>query len=666
MPTQSKAARKGAATRSATSAPKKTRGPRGPYRPKPVITYPEPLWEDWEDPADFQDALALHIRRHGENVCRLHKALPEGCGTVDRRTLYDWVNGVLAPRSAKGFAVLAFIERRYRLPDGYFRPKLPHPGRLTTGKALLGLPMTERRRLAWHLPDDFDSLSKSQQAEALDWIKTVIISGATEYRRYHAASVQQRFSLRFSNGTVALPFAPVTPLAERLAEDGRCEHGRLIMTLPAPAGLDAEARDLLLFKTSTLTTRGRGRSGVWNKETAAQKMEHLGLLFGALAASPDSEVRGHGAPHASLTFALLALPAVWDWYLTWRENRRGFFTQWEGEMLVTSGAALTRRETGWLRQSPHLAGYLRPIEGLVTARDVQAAHDDWDGLCETMHRHALVRAREIGRVARLHRDPFEPILPILEADSPLAEYRKITEEVRRWRPDGRRFPVAAAEATRSFLMLRLGLHLGLRQKNLRQLLFRSKVQEPTPERQLERLKRGELRWSAREQGWEVLVPAAAFKNAGSTFFRKSAFRLLLPDLGGLYGEIESYIARDRPALLRGHTDPGAFFVKTMTARSRDPEYGQSSFYDAWRSIIQRHGIYNPYTGRGAIAGLLPHGPHNVRDVLATHVLKRTGSYEQASYAIQDTPETIAEHYGRFLPHDKSALAAQVLNQVWAA
>jgi hypothetical protein len=75
---------------------------------------------------------------------------------------------------------------------------------------------------------------------------------------------------------------------------------------------------------------------------------------------------------------------------------------------------------------------------------------------------------------------------------------------------------------------------------------------------------------------------------------------------------------------------------------------------------------DPYTGRGAIAGLLPHGPHSVRDVLATHVLKQTGSYEQASYAIQDTPDTVAQHYGRFLPQDKAAIAAQVLNRAWEA
>jgi hypothetical protein len=42
------------------------------------------------------------------------------------------------------------------------------------------------------------------------------------------------------------------------------------------------------------------------------------------------------------------------------------------------------------------------------------------------------------------------------------------------------------------------------------------------------------------------------------------------------------------------------------------------------------------------------------------------SHEQASYAIQDTPDMVAKHYGRFLPQDKAALAAQILNKVWDA
>lgn len=107
-------------------------------------------------------------------------------------------------------------------------------------------------------------------------------------------------------------------------------------------------------------------------------------------------------------------------------------------------------------------------------------------------------------------------------------------------------------------------------------------------------------------------------------------------------------------------------MKTVKFSSQSAAYDQSTFFEAWRWVIQRYGIFNPYTGRGAIKGLLPHGPHNVRDVLATHVLKQTGSYEQASYAIQDTPETVAQHYGRFLPQDKAALAAEVLNRAWLA
>ena len=255
---------------------------------------------------------------------------------------------------------------------------------------------------------------------------------------------------------------------------------------------------------------------------------------------------------------------------------------------------------------------------------------------------------------------------VLEAESPVGSYRLITDEIMRLMPDRRRYPRAAAESVRAFLMLRFGLHLGLRQKNLRELLICPRGTLPTSERQLTAQKRGELRWSARDGGWEVFIPSSAFKNAHSSFFRKMPFRLLLPDLGELYQYIDAYVSLHRAALLSGADDPGTFFVKTVKTTSRDAAYDQNTFYEAWRLIIQRYGIHNPYTERGAIKGLLPHGPHNVRDVLATHILKLTGSYEQASYAIQDTPDTVAKHYGRFLPQDKAALAAQILNRVWEA
>lgn len=475
--------------------------------------------------------------------------------------------------------------------------------------------------------------------------------------------MQHRFSLRFP-GLVGQRsrrdgIAPPDRAPDNIEDDDEIPHG----TRDAPARLQQEVAALIAFKTSTLTPVGVQRYGIWGEETASQKLDHLGLMFGALCAPGDGPIKGRDAPLERLSLAMLVFPSVWDWYLQWREERRGFFTSWEANMLDMA-LALARTDTGWLRQNPELRSTLTPIQGLISAADVDAANADWDMVCDSFCRYAAARKKEVQRVAQVHRDPFEPILPVLEADSPVGEYRKITEEIIRRAPNARRHPKASAETVRSFVMLRLGLHLGVRQKNLRQLRFCRRGGRPLTEKQLETMKCGELRWNDRAGGWEVLIPAAAFKNASSSFFSRKPFRLLLPDLGSLYDYIEAYLDRHRQILLGPADDPGTFFVKTAKHTTTNAAYDQHSFYEAWRLIIQRYGIYNPYTRRGAIEGLLPHGPHNVRDVLATHVLKKTGSYEQAGYAIQDTAEIVAKHYGRFLPQDKAAMAADVLNRAW--
>lgn len=617
---------------------KRKRGPK----PKPVVEFPEAIIADWIDVPAFHEALSLHAARHGDSICHLHKALTHQGDRIERSTLLQWAAGKKAPASVASMAILAKIELRYRLPGGYFKSKLFNAVRAPSGhKKLKGIAPSERRRLAWHLPDDFDRRSAKEREEILEWVRTVIISGTTDYRRFQTEAAKHRYAVRFPDLTNRNPMN----MPEFDDEDGELfqdevEFDLTAAAVDAPRPLAAEMAELIRFKTATLTDIGFQRIGVWNEATTLQKIEHLGLLFGALAASPRSAVAGLGVPREKLAMGLLVFPAVWDWYIQWRERRRGFYTVWEVNMLHL-GLALSRAETGWLRQSPELGHRLQPIPGLVSPADIDAVLSDWNGACDTFYKHGLARAKEIQRVARVHRDPFEPVMPVLEADSPVGEYRRITEEILRLMPNARRYPRQAAESVRSFLMLRFALHLGLRQKNLRELLICPRGQIPMSERNLEIRKRGELRWSERDRGWEVLIPASAFKNANSSFFSNKPFRLILPDLADLYNCIESYMGRHRAALLNGAVDPGTFFVKTVKTSSRDASYNQNSFYEAWRLIIQRYGIRNPYTGRGAIEGLLPHGPHNVRDVLATHILKQTGSYEQASYAIQDTPETVA-------------------------
>jgi hypothetical protein len=628
------------------------------------------LYAEWEEPETFPEILKLHIDRHGDSAWHLHRAVVGPYEAFDHKTFVTWIQGTKAPRSVFSFEILGRIERRYRLPEGYSKAKLTHPARAAIGHRPANVTPSQLRRIAWHLPDDFDRRPSQEQEEILRWVQDNIISGGTDYRRFQALALRNRYGVRFpgvlDGASAALAHAVVRERhgLEFDPQDDDFE-GATNVAVDAPPQLWKEMAELLQFKTATLTSFGFQRIGVWGEETSAQKVEHFGLLFGALAAPKRSAVRGHGVPLEALTFALLVFPSVWDWYLNWRETRRGFYTAWEVDMLRIA-LALTRAETGWLRQRPDLGAHLRAIPGLVPETQIMAAQHDWSAACDICQKHCAGRVKEIQRVAKVHRDPFEPIMPILEANSPVGEYRKIADEIIRTRPDERRYPAAAAEAVRSFLIIRFGLHTGLRQKNLRQMLLCPKGRLPIPERQLEDMKVGELRWSERDHGWEVFIPSVAFKNANSSYFGDKPFRLILPNIGDLYRHIEAYVSRHRMRLLKGADDPGTFFIKTMKENSVTAAYDQNTFFEAWRLIIQRYGIYNPYTGRGVIKGLLPHGPHNVRDVLATHILKKTGSYEQASYAIQDTPDMVSKHYGRFLPQDKAALAAKILNQVWDA
>lgn len=622
-------------------------------RPKPVVEFPPALETHWNEPATFGAALQLHARRHDETIYHLYNAVVRPEDGVNRSTLISWGRGRKVPRAAISLEILGRIERRYQLPHGYFQALSSPPDRAPGDFDLPDVTPAERRRIAWHLPEDFNRRSKEERAEILAWVRSVIVSGSTDYRRYQAAAIRQRYAVRFAcaSGPIRKSSPPSTP-----------EESGIVI---APKRLNDEMAEILQFKTSTFAAFGMQRNGVWGGETASQKVEHFGLWFGAFVAPPESEVQGLGVEPKLLTFAMMVFPQVWDWYLHWRERRRGFYTKWEIDLLSVA-AAICREETGWLRQSPKIGASLRPIEGLITEADIATVQSDWNAACDLMYKHARRRIKEIDRVVRVHRDPFEPILPVLEAQSPVGEYRKITEEILLRMPDERHNARAAAEAVRAFLMLRIGLHTGLRQKNLRELLLCKPRTLPTSERKLEDQKRGELRWSGRDHGWEILIPSVAFKNANSSFFGSKPFRLILPNLGRLYEMIDAWIGRHRACLIGEAADPETFFVKTAKMTSTNAAYCQNTFYEAWRTAIQRYGIYNPWTKRGAIEGLLPHGPHNVRDVLATHILKRTGSYEQASYAIQDTPDMVAQHYGRFLPQDKSEIAARILNQVWEA
>ncbi len=288
---------------------------RGPA-PKPISAFPEPLFDATDDPPSFQDALIYHMRRFGDSYWQLYRAVVRLHETFDSKTLLSWIQGERVPRSLTSFEILSRIERRYRLVQGYFRAKLPHQSRSLYGHDMGDISAAERRRLAWHLPDDFSSLSFSKREEIIEWVRRVIIAGSTDYRRYQAAAIKQRYAIRFPGvtygGGALSPRLQSIPDSTSYNTETFEDPDLLSGVVDAPPRLALEMADLIRFKTSTLTAIGFQRNGVWGEETASQKIEHLGLMFGALAASPAGIVKGRGVPLSQLTFGLLIFPGVWD------------------------------------------------------------------------------------------------------------------------------------------------------------------------------------------------------------------------------------------------------------------------------------------------------------------------------------------------------------------
>lgn len=138
--------------------------------PKPVFEFPAPLWNDWREQSSFGKSLAMHMRRHGDSSAHLARAVSDDDLVLDRHALRKWMREDASPSSIQSLELLNRIERRYRLPKDYFRALLPHPCRAMRGQAMFETLSSERRRIVWHLPDDFIQRPLREQEEILAWV----------------------------------------------------------------------------------------------------------------------------------------------------------------------------------------------------------------------------------------------------------------------------------------------------------------------------------------------------------------------------------------------------------------------------------------------------------------------------------------------------------------
>lgn len=588
--------------------------------------------EAWSEGETFGECLARLRAASGLSYRELQSAASTSNKKADSAALYRWERGETYPHAKTSLLIVKRLEVVFGVPAGTLVSKLPKV-RYKAPSSDLALPASLKRRIAPHLPHNFDSRSDDEQEEILSWVAENILSTPKEIYedgRISEPSTQDVFSFALS----------------------RKAGSRLKM---APAHLIAELNELGDFKTRALPKRGMRRTilsgkkrktkeAVWKKVSHEKADYSLRAFFGALDLM--------GLPPSAQSLSILLSPEAIDRFIEWRYERRGAYTNTLVKFLQLV-AGFLHKEGGFLTQMESFGSSLREIPGFIDKNTVQLAKTDWKAACATSRSEIYNRIQQIQGVMEVGRDPFEAVRPAIDAPQPLFVYWKIVDEIRARIP-GPEYPVRMAEVLRSMAIIRIALGSGLRSRNLRELLICPKGGTPKTEKELRRLKRGEMRWI--DGMWWIAIPDVAFKNSDSSAVEVwNEFPLPDPD-GKLDADISAYLSA-RDDLLAGHPDPGTLFVKTMNSRSEKSEFTQAGFYNVFRAIITNYGIYNPYTGRGALKGLRPHGPHSLRHVLGTHLIKNE-TVSDAAASLFDTEDTILEHYGSYSAEERHRDAMQ--------
>lgn len=418
---------------------------------------------------------------------------------------------------------------------------------------------------------------------------------------------------------------------------------------PVPDQLRSEWEGLVSYKTDPAPRLPR--STTWRPASVGRNEKILLQLFSAMAMPASSG--GLGIQPEGLSLGFLASTGVLNWYLKWLADRypeglpAGVKTDLSLISLLTAAETRTRAGLptgvkGYLHYNPGLAQRLVPIPSVLGEDEISllCTPEGWrDGLSLVhLHTRSTLNNKRFG--LRKERDPFAPILPILEMDRPLDALIYMLECMYRDLPE----PATSSAEKRAIAVRRFVASLIL----VRTLLRAKNVVELT----WLRSNRGELR--RRGDRWVVVIAPDQFKNCGGSFFGTSSepfeYTLFEEDTA----IIDEYVHVSRPALL-SNSSSNALFV------GKQGPISQGLLYAEMANATWRHLVYHEATGTG-MPGVERFGPHAIRDIGATHILKQTADTRLAADAIQDSEETVIRHYARYLPKDRTRRVTEFLTR----
>lgn len=566
--------------------------------------------------ATLHEALQALIAMSGLSQAELARR-----AAVARETLGLWVRGKERPSTPASLQAIGRVEMELGVPAG----TLSQYCQITKiymrrDRLKIDMRADDLKRVRQYLPDDFEALTAAKQQEIYDWVMSNIILSPTDDE---GDEIGNREPYRCKLRTHWL-------------------HVDTPGTFKAPERLRRQVEGLVAFKTSDLVPLGKKRApeGRWtSEESVDSKLIALEIFFGALRKTGTRE-SDLGIENA------LDLKKI-DAFINYMRKRRGLFTD-TITLVLMSLAGHTNPETGYIAQHKEE----------ILGSQARVGDTAWIEKCAAANAFIYSRWNQIKPLLDVGRDAFLPIRVVLDTRKPLHAYYVISDEIRTRTPLAAANSLQRARCFRDLIMFRYAGQFALRAGNFSRHRILPKGEPKTSMTKLRRARVSELWWDAKEKVWVHRQPKEAFKNWRSPATKD--IEIPLSDDDGLYRELEEYL-KLRPLLLDGHPDPGVLFVADMTrGGSNRTTLTPGGFSQVWKNMIRRYGIYNPYTGMGAIAGLKVHPPHAARHVLATHILRVDGSFAKAAAAIFDSEAIVTKRYAEFSAEHQYELARDVI------
>jgi hypothetical protein len=460
-----------------------------------------------------------------------------------------------------------------------------------------------------HLPDDFDARPSEEQDDIVQWVMDTIWRAPRDDD-----------DLGGKRDTYRCQFRPAT---------SRPDGDRVFR---APAPLQAEYDALVSFKTAHPPPVGTTRGAEWRLGTVEARTAFFATFFGALRrVEPDM-------PAEMMSFLNAGDENLVRRVIEFIVDRRGHPTPTIVGMLDAL-IALFNCDDGFVLQYRHL------FVGRFTNLP---AGPDYREFCHQTIR-MLYRERDVWKTRMTAgRSSFLAIDTILREDRPLDAYHAIVEQVDLRTPSRATQELEWARCLRRSTLVHFLEVLPLRRKDASALLLPEPGREPPSFAALARRRAGALYYKKGQ--WRFRQPKSVFKNHGGPAV--SDVDVALVNWRDFYGRIESYLEA-RPVLLNRGTDFGQFFVKDNTQSKSDATTPLSAaeLSDVFVDVIRKYGIYNPFTGSGAIAGLRVHRIQSVRHVVATHLAKLIG-YDAAAARLFDSEDIVRETYANYTAEEK--------------